>query len=35
MLKWADGKYYEGKFVNDKREGNGKFKWADGRIYEG
>jgi len=32
---WKDGKKYEGYFVNDKREGQGKFTWKDGRIYDG
>ena len=35
ILKWPDGKVYEGAFLNDKREGQGKFQWADGRVYEG
>jgi hypothetical protein len=35
ILKWKDGKRYEGEFVNDKREGNGTFIWADGRRYIG
>ncbi len=35
LLKWADGKQYEGQFVNDKRQGLGVFKWKDGRIYNG
>ena len=35
IIKWNDGKSYEGEFVNDKREGNGVFKWKDGRTYDG
>jgi hypothetical protein len=35
VLKWRDGKKYEGNFVNDKREGQGTFMWADGRKYIG
>jgi len=35
LLQWADGKLYEGDFVNDKRQGNGIFKWKDGRVYDG
>lgn len=35
LLKWADGKQYEGFFVNDKRQGVGVFKWKDGRVYDG
>ena len=30
VLTWADGKIYEGEFVNDKRSGYGNFKWKDG-----
>mmetsp|Transcript_95698 Transcript_95698/g.219319 ORF Transcript_95698/g.219319 Transcript_95698/m.219319 type:complete len:85 (-) Transcript_95698:217-471(-) len=26
---------YEGQYVDDKKEGFGKFTWADGRSYEG
>jgi hypothetical protein len=35
VLIWKDGKKYEGNFVNDKREGQGKFMWKDGRVYDG
>lgn len=35
VLRWRDGKKYEGNFVNDKREGQGTFIWADGRKYIG
>ena len=35
ILKWSDGKHYEGGFVNDEREGYGIFTWKDGRIYGG
>jgi hypothetical protein len=34
-LTWADGKIYEGEFVNDKREGHGVFTWKDNRKYIG
>ena len=26
---------YEGDFVNDKKEGNGKFIWKNGKYYIG
>ena len=26
---------YEGFFVNDERNGEGKLTWKDGRMYEG
>jgi len=35
VLRWKDGKVYEGEFVNDKRDGKGNFVWADGRQYFG
>jgi len=35
ILKWKDGKKYEGDFINDKREGTGTFTWSDGRVYIG
>lgn len=35
ILKWLEGKEYEGDFVEDKRHGHGRFKWNDGREYEG
>ena len=35
VLRWRDGKKYEGNFVNDKREGQGTFIWADGRKFIG
>ena len=34
-LTWADGRQYEGGFINDKRHGWGEFKWKDGRQYRG
>jgi len=34
-LSWSDNKFYEGNFVNDKRNGFGIFSWANGRKYEG
>ena len=34
-LTFSDGNRYEGQFVNDKREGLGKYFWRDGRVYDG
>lgn len=30
-----DGRYYEGEYRDDKKEGYGIFKWPDGRCYKG
>ena len=35
ILIFSDGNRYEGHFVNDKREGLGKYFWRDGRVYDG
>jgi hypothetical protein len=32
---WADQRYYEGAYVDDKKEGFGIFSWPDGKKYEG
>jgi Uncharacterized protein conserved in bacteria len=32
---WADGRKYEGEYVNDKKDGYGIYTWADGRKYQG
>ena len=32
---WADGSYYTGDWVNNKREGYGEFKSYDGSLYKG
>ena len=32
---WADGRYYSGDWVNNKREGSGEFKFSDGSLYKG
>ena len=31
----ADGSSYDGHWVEDKRQGYGKFIWNDKRTYEG
>ena len=35
LFIWADGRKYEGSYVDDKKEGEGEFVWADGRSYRG
>ena len=35
VFKFADGKYYEGFYFNDKKHGYGIFHWANGKRYEG
>lgn len=32
---WADGRSYEGAYVDDKKQGFGIYIWPDGRKYEG
>ena len=32
---FADGKYYEWFYFNDKKHGFGIFHWANGKRYEG
>ena len=34
-MQWPDGKYYEGDYVNDNKEGLGEFHWPDGKWYRG
>jgi len=36
-LQWLEKYFYEGPFVNDNMEGEGKMVWIDGtnRLYEG
>jgi hypothetical protein len=31
---WPDGKFYEGEYKNDKKDGYGKYFW-EGKSYEG
>lgn len=35
LYTWKDKKFYEGEYVNDKKEGFGKYSWPDGRVYKG
>jgi len=35
IQKWADGRIYEGEFVNGKSEGYGVYYYPDGREYQG
>ena len=35
VYTWADGRCYEGEYLNDKKHGFGKYIWADGRQYIG
>ena len=30
-----DGQTYTGHFVNDNKEGEGKYSWPDGQKYDG
>jgi len=32
---WADGRKYEGEYLNDKKHGFGVYTWPDGRMYQG
>mmetsp|Transcript_44629 Transcript_44629/g.43269 ORF Transcript_44629/g.43269 Transcript_44629/m.43269 type:complete len:130 (+) Transcript_44629:96-485(+) len=32
---WADGRFYEGFWKNDKPEGKGRLIHPDGEVYEG
>jgi len=35
VYTWADGRKYEGEYINDKKDGYGVYTWADGRKYQG
>ena len=35
ILKHQNGDYYEGEFVNDKKEGRGAISYPDGSKYDG
>ena len=32
---WPDGRYYEGDYIEDKKQGMGRFVWPGGQVYEG
>lgn len=33
VYKWADGSVFEGWYVNDKKEGHGKYRSADNKTF--
>ena len=35
VYTWADGRRYEGEYVNDKKHGFGVYTYPDGRSYKG
>ena len=35
VYKWADGRMYEGEYLNDKKHGYGIYTYPDGRSYKG
>ena len=35
VFYWADGKRYEGSYIQDKKEGYGEFYWPNGNWYKG
>ena len=35
IYKWADGRRYEGEYLNDKKDGFGIYTYPDGRSYKG
>ena len=35
VMKWPDGKIYEGNFKNDLKNGFGKLTTVEGKVYEG
>jgi hypothetical protein len=35
ILKWPDGRKYDGELENDKRHGWGEYIWKDSRRYRG
>jgi len=32
---WPDGAYYDGQFLNGRKQGHGTFVWVDGSKYDG
>ena len=35
IITESDSGFYEGDYINNVKEGNGRFKWANGKIYIG
>ena len=35
MIKWPDGKSYEGNWINGKIEGYGEMYFPEGKTYKG
>lgn len=35
IMKWPDGRIYEGSYEDELKEGLGRFVWPDGRVYNG
>jgi len=33
--EWADGRIYDGEYIDDLKDGEGTFHWADGRRFHG
>jgi hypothetical protein len=31
LYTWKDGRFYEGEYIDDKKNGYGVYVWADGR----
>ena len=34
-IRYSDGSYYKGEYLNNRISGQGRMEYADGRIYEG
>lgn len=35
VLEWNDGRKYDGDFINNKFDGEGKYFYRNGNIYTG
>jgi hypothetical protein len=35
VYEWADGRRYEGDWLDNNMHGKGVYTWKDGRKYEG
>jgi len=35
LYKWPDGRWYDGNYVDDKKDGYGVYTYPDGRSYKG